>query len=609
MRRTPHQRRATCLSLERLEGRDVPAVFSTLREATGANAAAIQAAVDAFRADLGTLNANNPGSVGTGRREINWDANAPLDATSSPTLMPAGFFNQAAAPFARGAVFTTSPNGTGVIVSQDDDNPADADPDQVRFSDINATYTTAFATFSAQRLFAAAGSNIVDIHFFIPGSATPALSRGFGAVFTDVDTAGSTKLEFFDAAGNLIRSQNVLATAGDGSFSFLGVTFTGACVAGVRITAGAATLGPNDITQGGAADLVVMDDFIYGEPVLPALFPLAVSGQTNASAQTFTADRTTGQYATTAAATLNPFGAGTTNIRSAVGDVDGDCVPDTVLVTGPGTPIRLAVVSGANNTTLLVQPFDPFGGNFTGGGFVSTGDLNGDGNVEFVVSPDQGGGPRVTIFSLVNGVTVQRANFFGIDDANFRGGARTALGDINADGRLDLAVAAGFQGGPRTALFNGTTLFGTPTRLIGDFFAFPGADATNLRNGVFVASGDINGDGSDDLIFGGGPGGAPRVFILSGVFLTANQVAAAQAAPIANFFVAGNANDRGGVRLATTDADGDARADLAAGSGEGSAARVRTYLGKNFTAATEPTTFQDLTVFGGTALAGGVFVG
>src|SRR5207249_11016849 len=118
-------------------------------------------------------------------------------------------------------------------------------------------------------------------------------------------------------------------------------------------------------------------------------------------------------------------------------------------------------------------PFDPFGGNFTGGGFVAAADIDGDGKAEFAVAPDQGGGPRVTIFSLVNGAAIVRANFLAIDDANFRGGARAALGDVNKDGKPDLLVAAGFGGGPRVALFDGATVLGNRTKLVGDFFAFP----------------------------------------------------------------------------------------------------------------------------------------
>jgi hypothetical protein len=173
----------------------------------------------------------------------------------------------------------------------------------------------------------------------------------------------------------------------------------------------------------------------------------------------------------------------------------------------------------------------------------------------------------------------------------------------------DVVVAAGFGGGPRTAIFTGqSVLAGAPARLVNDFFAFPGADAVSLRNGSFVAAGDVTGDGYADLVFGGGPGGAPRVFILSGALVAAGQVAAAQAAPVANFFVAGDLSDRGGARVAVTNADGDAKADVAVGSGAGRPGRVRLYHGKDFAGGGEPPA-TDLDVLGGGVLADGVYVG
>ena len=335
--------------------------------------------------------------------------------------------------------------------------------------------------------------------------------------------------------------------------------------------------------------------------------PLAVSGPADGVVTLFPASFSTGQFLTTQPTPVVPFPGFAGTVRTAFADVNADAIPDLIAVTGPGVPIRVAVVSGKDNSTLLVAPFDPFGGDFTGGGFVTAADLDHDGRAEFVVTPDRGGGPRVSIFSLnPDGTVVIRANFFGIDDPNFRGGARSAAGDVNNDGVADLAVAAGFQGGPRIALFDGKTVFSaTPTRLVSDFFAFE----DTLRNGAFVTIGDIDADGFGDLIFGGGPGGSPRVLGISGHALLTSGAVAAIAGPLTNFFVAGDTTDRGGVRVATTDADGDNKAELAVGSGEGSPSRVRVYYGKNFGATGEPAGFQDLDPFAGAVLADGVYVG
>ena len=334
---------------------------------------------------------------------------------------------------------------------------------------------------------------------------------------------------------------------------------------------------------------------------------LAVGGGANGAALIF-APQAGGVYPLAPTAAVAPFNGFNGNVRTAVADVDGDGIQDTIVATGPGAT-RFAVVSGADNSTLLVAPTDPFNdANFTGGLFVAGGDLDGDGRSEIIVSPDQGGGPRVTMFSLVNGNVTQRANFFGIDDASFRGGARVATGDVNGDGVLDVGVAAGFLGGPRVALFDGKTVFGTPTRLVNDFFGFPGSDATTLRNGAFLSLGDVDGDGNADLVLGGGPGGAPRVFILSGAQIGSGNVDAAQAAPIANFFVAGNATDVGGVRVAAKDADGDHKADVAVGSGDNASSRVRVYLGNSIGGGGEPAVFQDLDPYTA-VLANGIFVG
>ncbi|WP_149113338.1 FG-GAP repeat domain-containing protein [Limnoglobus roseus] len=225
--------------------------------------------------------------------------------------------------------------------------------------------------------------------------------------------------------------------------------------------------------------------------------------------------------------------------------------------------------------------------------------MNGDGVPDLVVTPDEGGGPRVLIYDGAG--FAARANFFGIDDESFRGGARAAVGDVNGDGRADLIVAAGFGGGPRIAGFNGLTVMTgrAPEKLFNDFFVFE----QSLRNGAFVTVGDLDGDGFADLIAGGGPGGGPRVLALSGADLAAGRVDAPKV--LFNDFL-GDPADRGGVRVAVKDLDGDTQADLIAGDGSGAGNRVVAYRGQALLSGSLKSSFE-LDPFGD--FRGGVFVG
>ena len=104
----------------------------------------------------------------------------------------------------------------------------------------------------------------------------PATVSGFGAVFTDVDQpdgsgpgqkhgnrGASTLIEYFGVDGELLFSSFVPASPGDGSLSFFGIVFDDARIARVRITSGNVAPGPDDDAK---HDVVMMDDFIYGEP-------------------------------------------------------------------------------------------------------------------------------------------------------------------------------------------------------------------------------------------------------------------------------------------------------------------------------------------------------
>ena len=220
-----------------------------VREAAGANAAAIQAAVDAFRADLGGANNGNvAGTQAGGRREINWDGGG---AAATVTLDPSPMTRFSA----RGATFLTP--GTGFEISG---QPA---PLMV---ELNAGYAGLFAAFSAPRVFAPLDSNVMDAVFHVPGNtAVPAAVTGFGAVFTNVDLAGATRMRFYAPDGALLYERAVPAATGNATLSFLGVSFNaGEVVSRVEIVTGNVALGLNEKV---GANVVVMDDFLYAEPV------------------------------------------------------------------------------------------------------------------------------------------------------------------------------------------------------------------------------------------------------------------------------------------------------------------------------------------------------
>ena len=257
----------TRLSHNRIPVEDfvAPIVF----QAAGPDIASIQNTVEQYRAvPGGTNNGNTPGPISkdSGHREINWDGGGNNDTTQLPGTPLNTFLDIAwrSVHHAGDGLFAGSPCGRpqGGL--------------DTLFN--NRTYGSIFSIFSPLRLFTPVDSNITEALFFVPGSngTVPAKVSGFGAVFTDVDLPdgsgpgnkngnrqASTRIECFGTDGGLIFSGFVPASPGDASLSFFGIVFSDARIARVRITSGDAAPGPND---DGTHDIVMMDDFLYGEP-------------------------------------------------------------------------------------------------------------------------------------------------------------------------------------------------------------------------------------------------------------------------------------------------------------------------------------------------------
>jgi uncharacterized protein (DUF2141 family) len=162
---------------------------------------------------------------------------------------------------------------------------------------------------------------------------------------------------------------------------------------------------------------------------------------------------------------------------------------------------------------------------------VALGDVNGDGKLDLAVG--NSGSNNVSIL-LGNGT-----GSFGAA-TNFAVGTdprSVALGDVNGDGKLDLVVANNGSGNVSILLGTGTGSFGAAT----NFAAGNGA--------VFVALGDVNGDGKLDLVVGNQS--SSNISILLG-----NGTGSFGAAT--NFAAGDGAN-----RVALGDVNGDGKLDLA----------------------------------------------
>ncbi len=235
----------------------------------------------------------------------------------------------------------------------------------------------------------------------------------------------------------------------------------------------------------------------------------------------------------------------------------GTISPDSITVSpDDGGAPRVRIVNPATGEdTGEIQAFED---SFRGGVRSALGDVNGDGVRDIAIVPGVGGAPRLRVIDGASGATLIDLNVY---EESFRGGLYVALGDVNGDGKADIITGTGDGGAPRVRVLDGASLGRTVLR---DYFAYE----TTFRGGVLVAAGDVDGDRLADVITGTGVGGGPRVVSFAG---SDNRV-------LQNFF-AYEDTFRGGVQVSAGDVDGDGRDDIITGTGPGGGPVVRVVSG------------------------------
>ncbi len=250
----------------------------------------------------------------------------------------------------------------------------------------------------------------------------------------------------------------------------------------------------------------------------------------------------------------------TGGVRVAAGDVNGDGFADIVTAAGGGGSPLVRVWQGPEYDA--VRGFFAYRSSFNGGVFVAAGDVDGDGYAEIITGAGAGGGPLVKVF---DGRTRRLLDSFFAFNSSFNGGVRVAVGDVNGDGVPDIITGAGKGGSPHVKAFDGVT-----GNLLQSFFAYN----PSFQGGVFVAAGDVNGDGIADIITGADAGGSPLVK----AFSVADPAVGVM--PLQSFF-AYNPSFTGGVRVAAGDLNGDGVAEIITGAGAGAGPHVKVFDGKS----------------------------
>lgn len=246
-------------------------------------------------------------------------------------------------------------------------------------------------------------------------------------------------------------------------------------------------------------------------------------------------------------------------VRVASGDFNGDGCSDVVTAPGTGNAPHVKVFNPLTGT--LLSEFFAFNPGFLGGVNVAVGDVNGDGLDDIITSVNGGALPQVNVFDH----TGQQLYSFVAFDSSFTGGVRVASGDINGDGKDDIIASMGTGGTSLIRIFDGTdgSLMSNP---IAPFLAY----STSFSGGVYVATGDVNGDGRADIITSPGSGRGRKLQVFDGT----------SGVLLHSFFAYGR-NFRGGVTVATGDIDSDGDIEIVTGPSNRGRSKIKVFEGSS----------------------------
>ncbi|MFM7149388.1 MAG: FG-GAP repeat domain-containing protein [Gemmataceae bacterium] len=178
-------------------------------------------------------------------------------------------------------------------------------------------------------------------------------------------------------------------------------------------------------------------------------------------------------------------------VRVAAGDMTGDGIPELFCSLGNGGPPVVRIYDGANvyQPTLplvMIRQLQVYPSGYAAGVNLTVGDVAGDGSLELITAPVYGGEANIRIINPNDGTLIKTISAF---PAGNKQGLRIAVGDIDGTGKLEILAARARVSLPIINVLNAET--GTVTNSLRVY--------GNFTNGLFVAAGDANSDGKDEI--------------------------------------------------------------------------------------------------------------